>query len=190
MANRTKRSEKIVEKLAVEQVQAFATAGNFPKTVEGVRALADALDRAARDTGLLMAAIVRECLDSSAWCPTPFDLRGVALSLRDKGRENRSASIHAAWERIYGPADPDWASRMVEAAMLHGGHADRDRAVHELAIRDMLYYTEGDGREMGDREFWKAARKHDLRDHPALVEQIRVAGRWATERELQGVSRD
>lgn len=179
------KKQPIMEKPAVEQVQAFATAGNYPKTVEGVRALADALDRAARDTGLLMAAIVRECIDSSPWCPTPFDLRGVALSLRDKGRENRSASIHAAWERIYGPADPDWASRMVEAAMLHGGHKDRDRAVHELAVRDMLYYTEGDGREMGDRKFWEEARKHDLRDHPAMVEQIRVAGGWATERELQ-----
>jgi hypothetical protein len=50
----------------------------------------------------------------------------------------------------------------------------------------MLFYTEGDGREQGDRDFWKDAREHDL-DHCAeMVDQVRAAGGWQTERELQG----
>ena len=105
-----KRETKIAEKTAVEQVQAFASATNFPKDINGVRALADALQRAGQDTGMRMAAIVEECLDSSPWCPTPFDLRGVALSMRDKLRNVKQVNLHTFWERQYGPQQPDWSA--------------------------------------------------------------------------------
>ena len=182
---KTKRSKNVETKTAAERVQAFAAAGNFPKEKAGVQALADALERAACDTGMTMQAIVDECLDSSAWCPTPFDLRGVALSMRDKARHAKEGSIHAAWEHIYGPPQPDWAAKLL-GVLVGAPAAETKMAMHTRAIRDMLFYIEGDGREQGDRQFWKDAQKHDLRDHAALVEQIRSAGGWQTERDLQG----
>ena len=175
------------EKPAIDQVAAFSTAGNYPKDVAGVRALAEALESAACATGMRMAAIVEECLGSSPWCPTPFDLRQVAVSMRDKQRREKQGSKHAEWERIYGSPDPDWAMTLIGA--LSGSSKDQVKeAVHERAIRDMLFYTEGDGVNQGDRVFWKAAREADLEKFSGDVSRIRSAGGWQTERELQGAS--
>lgn len=68
-------------------VQAFAAAGNFPKDREAVILLAQQLKRASEDFHVPMADIVRECVDSSSWCPTPHDLRNIAGELRDKAKK-------------------------------------------------------------------------------------------------------
>ena len=72
--------------------------------------------------------------------------------------------------------------------------AEQRRVLHEQAIRYMLFYTEGEGQEMGDRQFWEGdngeygARQFDLDHWPEDVQRIRLAGGWRTERELQEVS--
>lgn len=170
-------------------VQAFAPCGNFPKERHGVLMLAQALARASKDFGIEMAAIVRECSDSSSWCPTPADIRNVAMSMRDSARNKRKGSQFAEWEQIYGPPDPNWSANMLKT--LGAGHADQKCACHEFAIRCMLFYTEGEGIHQGDREFWEGGpnsytgRAFDLDHHPQLVEEIRKRGGWRTERELQ-----
>lgn len=191
-----KRTETIIERPAGELVMQLAAMANFPQEKAAVEALAKALERAATDTGLRMQSIVDECLGGGAWCPTPFDLRTLAAGMKERIRERREGSKRAEWERQYGPADPDWSSKLVKQIMLRDGHKDATRAVHDQAIRDMLYYTEGDGREMGDREYWQgprrdglqSARDFDLTHYPALVARVRNEGGWRTERELQGLA--
>ena len=180
-----RKKTDLSEPPAIEQIQAFGAAANFPKDIMGVRALADALHQAAADTGMTMKAIVRDCTETSPWCPTPFDIRGMALAMRDKIRRAKAEGKHSSWERIYGPPEPDWSRNLI-GALVGATPAEHKRLTHERAIRDMLFYTEGDGREQGDRDFWKDAREHDL-DHCAeMVDQVRAAGGWQTERELQG----
>ena len=196
MTKKRNSTSNIVEKPAGELVMQLAAMANFPQEKAAVEALAKALERAATDTGIRMQAIVDECLGGGAWCPTPFDLRTLAASMKERIRERREGSKHAEWERIYGPADHDWSSRMIAAVMARDGHTDQKRAIHEQAIRDMLFYTEGDGRDSGDREFWEgprrdglqSAREFDLDHYPELVERIRKEGGWRTERELQGIA--
>lgn len=195
MGKHTKR-DAITEKPAGELVMQLAAMANFPQERAAVEALAKALERSATDTGLRMQAIVDECLSGGAWCPTPFDLRTLAASMKQRIREKREGSKHAEWERIYGSADPDWASKMIRLAMNRAGHQDAAKAVHEQAIRDMLFYTEGEGKDLGDRGFWEgsrcdglqSAREFDLTHYPEMVERIRKEGRWRTERELQGTA--
>lgn len=196
MTKKRNNTSNIVEKPAGELVMQLAAMANFPQEKAAVEALAKALERAATDTGIRMQSIVDECLGGGAWCPTPFDLRTLAASMKERIRERREGSKLAEWERIYGPGDPDWSSRMVRTAMLRSGHQDATLATHEQAIRDMLFYTEGDGKDSGDREFWEgprrdglqSAREFDLTHYPELVERIRKEGGWRTERELQGIA--
>ena len=68
-------------------VQAFAACSNFPKDRAGILALAQELRRASDDFHVPMAKIVRECGDSSSWCPTPHDLRNIAGEMRDKAKK-------------------------------------------------------------------------------------------------------
>lgn len=193
---RKSRPESIIEKPSGELVMQLGAMANFPQEKSAVESLARALERAATDTGIRMQAIIDECLGISSWCPTPFDIRTVAASMKQRIQERREGSKHAEWERIYGPADPDWSSKMIRLAMNRAGHQDATRAVHEQAIRDMLYYTEGDGRNLGDRAFWEgprrdglqSAREFDLTHYPEMVERIRREGGWRTERELQGTA--
>lgn len=195
MAQRKNRESVIIEKPAGELVMQLASMANFPQEKAAVEAMARALERAATDTGIRMQAIIDECLDGGSWCPTPFDLRTLAAGMKERIREKREGSKRAEWEREYGPCDPDWSSKLITSVMNRDGHTDQARAVRDEAIRNMLYYTEGDGMEFGDREFWEGPRKDGLlsarakllRDHPAEVERIREAGGWRTERELQGV---
>jgi len=175
----------VKEKPAGELIYEFATCGNFPKDIAGLEALAAALERASTDTGITMSAIVRECSGSSAWCPTPHDLRAIATQMKATLRQTKEGNWRAAQERIYGPAHPEWASALL-AELIAPTPAEQRAKLHERAIRDMLYYTEGDGQELGDRAFWAHARKHDLRDHAALVEAIRARGGWRTARDLAG----
>jgi len=196
MASHTRRKNEasVQEKPAIELIQAFSACSNFPKDRAGVEALANALQRWAQETGITMSAIVDECMSSSSWCPTPYDLRGVALSMRDKIRQAKEGNKHAEWERIYGPADPNWSSDLVAQLMHRHGNKTQKQALREQTIRDMFFYTEGDGRGMGDREYWQgprrdglpSAREYNLANHRELVERIRAEGGWRTERERQG----
>jgi len=182
-----KRVEHIAEKPAGELVQQFSSCGKYPIERAGVEALAHALERAAMDTGIMMQAIVDECLSTSSWCPTPFDVRTIAGQMKQRIKDGREANVHAKWREIYGQPNPQWATDLL-AELMAPTHPGSRAKLHERAIRDMLYYTEGDGQQMGDQKFWREARERDIRDHQALVEKIRAAGGWYTERELQGVA--
>jgi hypothetical protein len=182
-----KRVEHIAEKPAGELVQQFSSCGKYPIERAGVEALARALERAAMDTGIMMQAIVDECLSTSSWCPTPFDVRTIAGQMKQRIKDGREANVHAKWREIYGQPNPQWATDLL-AELMAPTHPGSRAKLHERAIRDMLYYTEGDGQQMGDQKFWREARERDIRDHQALVEKIRAAGGWRTERELQGVA--
>lgn len=179
------RSAKIVEKPAGEIVMQLAAMANFPGERAAVEALARALERSACDSGMTMQAIVDECLNGGAFCPTPFDLRNLAMGMKKLAREKREGSIHAKWREQYGEPNPQWGSDLL-AQLIAPTPAEQRAKLHERAIRDMLYYTEGDGQELGDRAFWAYARKHDLRGHAALVEAIRARGGWRTARDLAG----
>jgi hypothetical protein len=193
MARKNNRSQSVYEKPASELVMQLAAMGKFPEEKAAVEALAKSLERTASDTGLMMQAIIDQCLEGSPWCPTPFEIRSVAAAMKQRIRDRREGSKHAEWERIYGPADLDWSSKMVAAAVERSGHKNATLAIHEQAIRDMLFYTEGDGRALGDREFWEgprrdglqSAREFNLTHYPEMVRRIRGEGGWHTERELQ-----
>lgn len=174
---------EIKEKPAGDQIYAWATAGNFPKERAGLEALGEALQRAAMDSGMMMSAIVAECLASSAWCPTPFDLRNIATSMKQRARDKKQEGKRGYWERTYGPANPQYAQDML-ARITGPTVAAQKESLHVAAVKDMLFYTEGEGRELGDRKYWEEARSHDLDHFPTLVDQIREAGGWRTEREL------
>jgi len=83
------RSAKIVEKPAGEIVMQLAAMANFPGERAAVEALARALERSACDSGMTMQAIVDECLNGGAFCPTPFDLRNLAMGMKKLAREKR-----------------------------------------------------------------------------------------------------
>ncbi len=171
-------------------IQNFAACSNFPREREGVLALAQALKRASDDFGIPMAEIVQQMTDISTYCPVPREIRSMAMSMRDDRRNRQLGSKHAEWERIYGPPQPEWSADLI--GVLEGTpHKDRLKAIHVRAIRDMLFYTEGDGIGLGDRGFWEGdgsnfgARPYDLKHNAELVEKVRAAGGWRTERELQ-----
>ena len=171
-------------------VQAFAPASNFPKERAGVLALAQALRRAADDFHIAMTDIVRECSDVSSWCPTAADIRNVARSMRDAIRNRQQKSLHAEWERIYGPPDPDWSAKLLKLAV-GAPHEEQMAAMHDYAVRCVLFYTEGDGIRQGDREFWEGsanvygAGQYEADHYPARLAKTRTIGGWRTERELQ-----
>ena len=87
-----KRDGSEPEEAPEDLAQAWAAAGNFPKDRLGVLALAQALKRAATDFRIPMRAIVDECCSISAWCPTPYEIRSVAMGMRDAERNIRERS--------------------------------------------------------------------------------------------------
>ncbi len=176
----TRTKVEIKEKPAGEQIYAWAVCGNFPKERAGLEALAESLQRAAMDSGIMMSAIVEECIASSAWCPTPYDLRQVAVGMKLRAKEKKLDNRREHWERIYGPPNPEYAQAIL--SRISGPNIAAEKVnLNREAIRAMLFYTEGEGREMGDRKYWEAARaSHTVAD----VAVVRTAGGWRTEREL------
>lgn len=162
----------------------FAACVNFPKDRLGVLALAQALARASKDFRVPMAGIVQRCADISTYCPVPRELRNVAIGMRDEERARKEDNRNTKWESLYGPAQPEWSEQLL--GIISGAkHEDRKRAMCVRAIRDGLFYTEGEGIEMGDRQFWEDAARRNVEKHPALVRDIRNSGGWQNERELQ-----
>lgn len=80
------RNKAGAEKSAADQIYIFATCGNFPKDALGLRALADALESASRQTAVSMKSIVDACATGGAWCPTPYDLLQTAIRLKGEQR--------------------------------------------------------------------------------------------------------
>lgn len=191
--SRRNKPETIIEKLPGELIMQLASMANFPQEKAAVEVLAKALERAATETGLRMQAILDDILAGGAWCPTPYDIRALAGAMKDRLRERREGDKRAKWREQYGEPNPQWARDLLAKIAAPTGAEQRAR-LHEEAIRAMLYYTEGEGRTLGDREFWEGPRKDgkltpaqfDARDHAALVIDIRQRGGWRTEAELRG----
>lgn len=176
-------------KTAADLIQTFAACSNFPKAPAGVKALAEALERASRDFGIEPERITQACADISAYCPVPREIRNIAIGIRDEIRRKRETNRDAEWRLIYGAPDADWPAELM-GILAGAARPEEKRACHIRAIRDMLFYTEGDGRGTGDRAFWDGnesnpgARNLDLATWPELVEAIRQTFTWRTEREL------
>jgi hypothetical protein len=129
-----------------------------------------------------MQKLVQRCADLSTYCPTPRELRNVAIGIRDERERQKLSDQHAKWEAIYGPPDRDWPAQMM-GVLAGAKSAEQLRALHIRAVRDILYYTEGEGRDLGGRKFWQKAA--EVEPFPELVDQVRAAGGWRNERELQ-----
>ena len=67
-------------------IRAFSRCQNYPKERAGVLGLAQGLRAASDRFGVPMADIIRECVESSSYCPTDTDLLAVArgLTARDQ----------------------------------------------------------------------------------------------------------
>ena len=176
-------SNNASKKSAEELIQTFAACSNFPKAPAGVKALAEALERASRDFGIEPERIVQACADVSTYCPVPREIRNIAIGIRDEIRRKRESNQEANWRLIYGAPDSDWPAELM-GILAGAARPEEKRACHIRAIRDMLHYTEGDGRTHGDRQYWEAARARDLAHRKALVDSVRAAGGWRTEWDL------
>lgn len=168
---------------AEDLIQTFAACSNFPREKAGVKALADALRRASTDFGIPMEQITRACADISTFCPVPREIRNIAIGIRDEIRRKRETNRDAEWRLIYGAPDADWPAELM-GILAGAARPEEKRACHIRAIRDMLFYTEGDGSGHGDRGYWEAARARDLAHRQALIDAVRAAGGWRTERDL------
>lgn len=101
------------EKSAGDQIQIFATCGNFPKDRAGLEALADALESAAKKTGVEMKAIIDACSTGGSWCPTPYDLLQAAVKIKGEvfqGFAGCSACGGTGWKVIV-KGDYEYAGR-------------------------------------------------------------------------------
>ena len=63
-------------------MRAFARCSNNPKERAGILGLAQGLKAASDRFGVTMVSIIRECVESSTFCPTDTDLLNVARELR------------------------------------------------------------------------------------------------------------
>lgn len=130
----------------------------YPKSESGVQGLAEVL-RACALTDEHAKATIRECLDLSQYCPTPYDLRNIAYSIRDRYREPEPPEPIPTEEE----ADPQWSREFLEQIDSPAACV----ALRHEAIRDAL------DRDRASLPFWEehypleveALRSH--RDPPA-----------------------
>ena len=92
-----KREDEFETDTPLDLVHAFERCANYPKDLEGVLALCQALRKAADTYAVRMAAIVNRCVEWSEYCPTDHDLIVVAQELRDAAR--RAAGGIEPWKR-------------------------------------------------------------------------------------------
>ena len=90
----------------LEYVARWERSANYPKSTLGVSSLAMALKRAADTHRVPMLDIVEECLRTSAYCPTDYDLESVATQLRASIDAKSAPNNYAKWEAEYGPPKP------------------------------------------------------------------------------------
>ena len=87
MRNVKKESEEQLPEDLV--VRAFSRCSNYPKDRAGVLGLAQGLKKASERFSVPMEGIVRECVESSVFCPTDTDLLNVARSMRPAEEQER-----------------------------------------------------------------------------------------------------
>lgn len=129
----------------------------FPNTQEGVVRFAKALQGASVSVEHAIAI----CANFTGKFPTVQEFIDVGLNLRPK---------------FEAPADPvkDWKQQYGESQQFDKYPAD-ELAMHWMAFRDMLYYTEGPGAP-DDPAYWARARQFDLdpeRGHADTIVFIR-----------------
>jgi hypothetical protein len=101
-------------------IRAFSRCQNYPKERAGVLGLAQGLATAAARYGVTAEAIVRECVESSVFCPTDTDLLNVARGMRPADGGEHRHPTKCPYELCDGSG---WR----EVCHLHSKHAEPDR---------------------------------------------------------------
>ncbi len=158
----------IDHRLAYTLVRQWSGLPGYPFHVEGESRLANTLVECSISVDHARALVA----NFEEKCPTPRDLKDAAFALREKFAPPKPDLIKQ-WKAEGATYDPDWSENLLKVAAGSSYGVER-AAMRRQAIVDMLHYTEGAGKnESHDRLFWANARRHDLRDHAALVEEIR-----------------
>lgn len=98
--------------------------------------------------------------------PRLAEIRDTAYNLRP--RFERVKDERREWERLYGKPDPNWTRTLT------GNYTQQKARMLWQRIRDIVYYTEGPGRnEKHDVKFWTQAALRLRRDHPAELQKFR-----------------
>ena len=106
--------------------------------------------------------------------PSPRELKDALMNTRARFLPPESKPEIAP--------DPEWSAQIEQK--LTGAFTEDLVIVRIQAIKDMLYCTEGPGRdEISDRKYWQNARKFDLDNFPEAVAAVRQ-GRTPTREEL------
>ena len=89
MTNRNKRTttDAAERRSAAQACKAFAACGNYPSEPEAQKLLADTLEAVCHAQQLDPYLLVQHCVQTSSWCPTPFDLRAAAAAMADERRQ-------------------------------------------------------------------------------------------------------
>ena len=113
--------------------------------------------------------------------PSPKELTDTLYNLRSRFQEQAAAAPPPRKGAM------EFRDQVLET--IRAGTTDQFQLMKIQAVRDMLYYTEGAGKdEPRDRAYWTRARKYDLTVCPELVEAVRQAvseGRTLTAEELK-----
>jgi hypothetical protein len=116
-------------------IAVFQRCSNYPREVEGVKALARGLQGAASARRVSMADIVDKCRELSQYCPTDYDLMQVAAELSNPQTDEQRASRKCPFQLCDGSG---WR----EKYYLHTHHVgDGDRAawVEKVEITQEQY---------------------------------------------------
>jgi hypothetical protein len=110
---------------------------NYPRDPEQIVAMAQALIRAAEATNVEADQIIRECAETSQYCPTDRDLLSVARDIKERVERARDAAdVRAPWDR--NPACPKCnSSGWIIKSWLHTYY-------HDHAEKEEISKTEAD----------------------------------------------
>lgn len=133
MGNRTKRPEQ--EDPSILASEAFSRCSNWPQDRSGQIGLAQGLKLASTRFGFTMAEIISIARETSAYCPTDFDLLNIARDMRKRATEVVAAEAQRHqrddWRAQYGApvAIPvDWKTDGLAAQL----RLQRDSKVREM----------------------------------------------------------
>lgn len=120
--------------------------------------------------------------------PSPRELADTLYNLKSRFVDSTSRFLAGGFEEL---TARDFPTRngaefhdQVVATLRGAATADQFEQMKIEAVRDMLYYTEGAGRnEPHDRKYWEREVHRTLRDWPGLVAAVRE-GRSPTAEEL------
>jgi hypothetical protein len=111
---------------AIKLIGKLSRTRNFPQSEDGVKDLAESLDRISGAIGIDPAALVQRCADLSEFCPTDADMWTTAREIKEEIRrkaESASPTQMARWRKEYGDPkpvdlseiDPEFRERFVKA---------------------------------------------------------------------------